>query len=381
MSDACRNLTVIVSGGGSAGHLYPAAALALEMKRRMPQLRMVLATDEGFRQWDKAGQAVFDETVVLRCARLDSLRRLASPGFWNTLWGGFGDAGELIRGEQPAAVVGFGGFASFPCVWEAQNRGVPTVIHEQNVGAGLANRWLARRARKRCITFGDPAERYAGDKTVLTGYPLVFSGPRIQRREARERLGVDLERRTLLVSGGSQGSMFLNQTVEEFFRTAPRDLMEEWQVLWVAGRARHGVSRETLESPPDNCRLWDYCDVMYLLYGACDVALTRSGAGTLHELAFYRRGACLVPYPGSRSHQEANARAAARFGGAMWVRQRDFGVDDLLEVMKSEMRSRGHYDRMGECLSGRLRTDGAAGLADVVEGIVALNVESGERAE
>ena len=315
---------IVIAAGGTAGHVYPGLAVADALRRARPgvEIRFV-GTPRGIeREAVPAAGYPIDLIEVVPWARSLGAKRFTAPA---SLVAAAANARGLLKRLAPAAVVGMGGYASLPAVLAARSRGIPAVLHEQNAIPGIANVIGARTARRIGVTFPETRDAFPSRIEVrVVGNPLreqFASFDRASlRAEALAAFELEAARRTVLVTGGSLGAARLNE--------AAVGLAERWrdrstlQLLVSAGREQGRSIRERLAAFAGAIlvRCVDYIDRIELAYAAADAAVCRAGAATVMELAAVAVPAVLVPYPYARSnHQEANARALERFGGARVV--------------------------------------------------------------
>jgi UDP-N-acetylglucosamine--N-acetylmuramyl-(pentapeptide) pyrophosphoryl-undecaprenol N-acetylglucosamine transferase len=283
---------------------------------------------------------------------------LVSPRFHSALWRSLFEAGELIGRLKPALVVGFGGYPTVPLVLAARLRGVPTLIHEQNATLGLANRVLACVAQRTAVAFEAPAIR----GFFQAGMPIRPDLRKVPREEVYKILGLDPAKKTLAVIGGSQGARALNDAVGGLVRESVPG--PSWQFLHLSGEADFDAVRTLYLGTGISHRVFSFYEDMSIIYSCADVVLSRAGAVTLHELAFFGKCAILVPYPGAHGHQLANARVLADRGAAFLVEQKDLTAGRLRELLAGLESDPARIRETGERCAGALRTDGARTLVD-----------------
>lgn len=347
MSEGMRCL---IAAGGTGGHFYPGLVLAKTLRARgWTPLIVVKKDDPGLRLLEEAGlpAAELDLSGLPRRPGLDLLR------FGFKLGGSLRQAGRIVRDFRPSAVVGMGGYLTFPLAVAAAWRGLPRAVHESNAVLGLANRACVKMGAK--LFSGLP-----GSGGTLVGTPIR---PALWTRgdpaAARRELGLEPGRPTVLVFGGSQGARFLNER-------APAAL-KNVQALHLHGKA----------SPPvydgKSSVVLPFLDKMELAYAAADVVICRAGASTLSELAAQGKPAILVPFPhAADDHQTANARAVEARGAAVVVPERE--LDSRLaavlgDLLSSESRRRGMSEAWSLLgLPGPAQA--AEKLADAVEALV-----------
>ena len=380
-----ESIRVLLAGGGTAGHVNPMLALAAELRRRHPDAALVaLGTTEGLeaRLVPAAGLelAVVPRVPLPRRPSTDLFRL---PG---RLRQAVAAAGRAMDTGRVQVVVGFGGYVSTPAYLAARRRSIPVVVHEQNARPGLANRLGARWAAAVGVTF--PGTRLP--RATVTGLPLradlaALVGQRREdpagtRRAAAEALGLDPDRTTLLVSGGSLGALSVNRAVAG---AAEAILATGAQVLHLTGRGKADEVRRALAgvSGGERWQVREYLDEMHLGLALADLVVGRAGAGTVCELAALGVPAVYVPLPIGNGEQRRNAHDVVSAGGGLlvedavldpaWVRDH---VPALLEPAGAPER-----ERMSRAAASVGVRDGAARLADLVEahlGIQAAPVPS-----
>jgi len=298
---------VVIAAGGTGGHFYPGFVVAQALKARGWQPLMVV------REGDPALPALEAAGLPALPVDLRGLPRRLGPElfvFGAKLAGSLGLLARALRSFQPDLALGMGGYLSFPLIWAAWRRRVPRAVHESNAILGLANAAAARLGAE--LFWGLPPEKPGADDVVV-GTPIR---PALWKRrdaaESRRALGLDPVKPTLLVFGGSQGAQAINAA-------APRALRgRDAQVLHLAGRGKAEAASAAYRDAGVRADVREYLEDMAAAYGAADVALCRSGASTLAELAAQAAPAVLVPYPHAAArHQDANARVFERAGAAV----------------------------------------------------------------
>ena len=312
---------IILSGGGTGGHIYPAVAVAEALKRRLgDEVELLFVGAEGKMEMEKV-PALGYRIVGLPIAGLQ--RRLD----WHNLLVPFKvlrslrQAKRIIRDFGADVVVGFGGYASAPVLWAAQHMGVPTVIQEQNSYAGVTNKILARRARRICTAYEGMERFFPADRITLTGNPLRgrFSKEGADRGEALKYYGLTAELPTILVVGGSLGTRSLNEMMKRWILDT--EGKAPVQVIWQTGKYYEREMQAFLAAHPA-AHVWQgaFIDRMDYAYAAADLVVSRSGAGTVSELCLVARPVLFVPSPNvAEDHQTKNARALEAKGAAVVV--------------------------------------------------------------
>ena len=312
---------IILSGGGTGGHIYPAVAVAEALKRRLgDKVELLFVGAEGKMEMEKV-PALGYRIVGLPIAGLQ--RRLD----WRNLLVPFKvlksirKARKTIRDFKADVVVGFGGYASAPVLWAAQRMGVPTLIQEQNSYAGLTNKLLARRACRICTAYEGMERFFPAEKIRLTGNPLRGSFLRgsVNRNEALAHFGFTAERPTILVVGGSLGTRTLNEMMKHWLPTLGGEAPV--QVIWQTGKYYEKEMQDFLAAHPTR-HIWQgaFINRMDYAYEAADLVISRSGAGTVSELCLVAKPVLFVPSPNvAEDHQTMNARALEEKGAARLV--------------------------------------------------------------
>ena len=315
-------IRVILSGGGTGGHIYPAVAVAEALKRHYGNdVELLFVGAEGKMEMEKV-PALGYEIVglpILGIQRQFTWKNLTVPF---RLIASVLKARRVIRRFRPNVVVGFGGYASGPVLWTAQQMGVPTVIQEQNSFAGVANKILARKAERICVAYEGMERFFPADKIVMTGNPLrgTFGQGSVERSKALEHYGFSEELPVVLVVGGSLGTRTLNNMMKRWIATL--DGVAPVQVIWQTGKFYEQEMREFLvEHPTENVWQGAFIERMDYAYEAADLVISRSGACTVSELCLVGKPTMFVPSPNvAEDHQTKNAMALVEKGAATIVR-------------------------------------------------------------
>jgi len=335
-------MRIAVTGGGTGGHIFPALAVGEELARRGHEVVYVGAG--GLEARVVPGRLPF---YALSAGKID--RTAFRPGELVKTAKGLGQALALARRLRPQAVFATGGYAAFPFALAARMLGAPLFLHEQNAAFGLTNRLLAPLAKEVFLAMPHPKLR-----GQAVGMPIDET--RYEKQDARKRLGLDPERPTLLVMGGSQGARVFNERLPELL--AP--FLGELQVLHAAGRGRAGEVRP----PGPRYHVREFVEGP-LAWSAADLAITRAGAMTLAEAAFHRVPLVLVPYPyAAGDHQRKNAE---RYAEAQAARVVEEGAIETLRQVLKEVLSESVQETMRQALAAFDPAGSAAKIADRIE--------------
>jgi UDP-N-acetylglucosamine--N-acetylmuramyl-(pentapeptide) pyrophosphoryl-undecaprenol N-acetylglucosamine transferase len=365
----------VLTGGGTGGHLYPAISIAQALgigrwalpdgsERPTPNAQRLtpvfIGTRVGLEAW-----VVPQEGFEFHAVSSRKLRRSLSVGTLFSLgaiaWGAV-QAARLLRRLAPAAVIGTGGYASAGVVLAAALQRIPTLIHEQNSVPGRTNRLLARFVRRVALTFPESAAHFPSGKGIVTGLPVRPEIGMGDRQRAVRDFGLDPERRTLLVLGGSLGARSLNRAMRE---ALPLWSNAGLQILHQVGRGNWEEHRSALGDAPAWYHPVPYLEAMGDAYAAADLVCCRAGASTLAEVSLVGLPALLVPYPHAHAdHQTQNARSFVSAGAALLLPDADLSgqrlaneIRPLLDVparhaaMAAASRSLGRPDAAGAILN------------------------------
>ena len=334
---------IILSGGGTGGHIYPAVAVAEALKRKYgDEVELLFVGAEGKMEMEKVPALGYriEGLPVAGLQRRFTLSNLALPF---KVAASIRRAKKIIRDFGADIVVGFGGYASAPVLWAAQRLGIPTIIQEQNSYAGLTNKLLSKRAKRICVSYDKMDRFFPADRIVMTGNPLRgrFSAEGGNRSEALAYYGFNDTMPVVLVVGGSLGTRTLNEMMKAWIVTLNGEAPV--QVIWQTGKFYEREMQEFLAAHPTK-NIWQgaFIDRMDYAYAAADVVLSRSGACTVSELCLVAKPTIFVPSPNvSEDHQTKNAMALVEKGAAEIVRDSEAverGMREAVALAKDEAR-------------------------------------------
>ena len=307
----------IISGGGTGGHIFPAIAIADELKRRLPDAEILFVGAKDRMEMQKVPQAGYsiEGLWISGLQRKLSWQNLLFPlKFISSLL----KSRSIIKRFKPDAVIGTGGFASGAVVKVAGQMGIPTFIQEQNSYAGITNKMLAKNAHKICVAYDAMEQFFPKEKIVKTGNPIRDGLLNIgeYRSEGLSYFHLDSQQKTLLVLGGSLGARRINQLIEQQL-----PLFEQLgvQVLWQCGKLYY---EEYKKYNSEQIRVLAFIDRMELAYAAADVIISRAGASSVSELCVVGKPVIFIPSPNvAEDHQTKNARAIADKQAAILLRE------------------------------------------------------------
>lgn len=327
---------IILSGGGTGGHIYPAVAVAEALRRRYGEgVELLFVGAEGKMEMEKIPALGYRIVglPILGIQRRFTLKNLTVPF---RLARSLMKAREVLKLFKPDVVVGFGGYASGPILWAAQHMDIPTVIQEQNSYAGLSNKLLAKRADTICVAYEGMERFFPADRIVMTGNPLRgnFGADKADRTEALAYYGFSDKLPVLLVVGGSLGTRTLNNMMKSWIVAGGGNVPV--QVIWQTGKFYEREMREFLAAYPAN-NIWQgaFIERMDYAYAAADLVISRSGACTVSELCLEGKPTIFVPSPNvAEDHQTKNAMALVEKGAAVMVRDSNAVESCMSEAME-----------------------------------------------
>ena len=323
MSEESRNIRIIISGGGTGGHLFPAVAIANALRRIEPDMKILFVGAEGKMEMQKVPEAGY-EIVGLPVAGLIRGGSIRNISVAYRLFRSMLRAGQIIKKFAPDVVVGVGGYASGPVLKQAQQRHIPTLIQEQNSYAGVTNKLLAKKAVRICVAYEGMEKYFPEEKIMLTGNPVrqAYDNLASLRGEALKHFKLEPGMPVTLVLGGSLGAGTVNDSVGGSIGLIETSGV---QMIWQTGSHYYDRMREMAEAQGvTRIRVTGFINRMDLAYAAADVIISRAGAGTISELALVGKPVILVPSPNvAEDHQTHNAMALVNRGAALLVRDAD----------------------------------------------------------
>lgn len=362
------SMKIIIAGGGTGGHIFPGIAIADEILKRYESAEVTfVGTEEGIER-----SIVPQEGYNIRFLRAEgivgrSMIKRLRAGIKVIL--SIYDSFKIIKDLKPDAIIGVGGYASFGMVITGRFLSIPTMIAEQNSVPGLANRILGRFVNAICLTYHESISYFPKDKTYITGNPIRQGITRGDRKRAYDLFGLERDRFTILVFGGSAGARRINRAVCDSFNylTEQRDRI---QFL-------HQTGRSDIEWVKESYRKWSFKGTvtpfiyeMAEAYAVSDLVISRAGATTLAELTAVGRPAILIPYPfAAANHQEENARKLSDMGAAKMILDTDLSGETLSEGIKEFLANDELRREMERAVRSLGRPDAASQVVDILMSI------------
>jgi UDP-N-acetylglucosamine--N-acetylmuramyl-(pentapeptide) pyrophosphoryl-undecaprenol N-acetylglucosamine transferase len=329
---------ILISGGGTGGHVYPALAIADAIRARYAGAAIEFVGAEGRMEMEKVPKHGYKihGLWISGLQRKSLLKNLSLPF---KIISSRRRVKSIIKSFRPDAVVGVGGYASWALVQVAANKKIPSLIQEQNSYPGITNKMLAKKVNRICVAYPGMEKYFPKDKIVITGNPVrqfdALTEP--EKIHAYEYFALNPSRKTVLVIGGSLGARSINEAVMHHandIRTA------EWQLLWQTGKYYFDNILQQFADSPKNIRIQPFIDRMEYAYGIADVVISRAGAISISELALLGKAAILVPSPNvAEDHQTKNAKILTDNEAAVLVKDADIKeriVDEITALLEDE---------------------------------------------
>jgi len=320
-----RPLRVLISGGGTGGHIFPALSIANAIEKEMPGSEILFVGAENRMEMKRVPEAGY-KIIGLPVAGFDRKHLWRNFSVLIKLWKSLRLARQVVRSFKPDIAIGVGGYASGPTLKAAQRAGVPTLLQEQNSYAGVTNKLLADKAKAICVAYPGMERFFPASRIVMTGNPVrqAILRPGVSPSEAKEKLGFTPDRPLVLITGGSLGAGTLNNVMLKAIADGKAAAVD-FQILWQCGAAHIARCREAVgDKLPQNIVLTDFVSDMAVAYCAADLVVARAGAGTISELELLGKPSILVPSPNvAEDHQRHNAEALADRGAADMVLDAD----------------------------------------------------------
>ncbi|MBP3840320.1 MAG: undecaprenyldiphospho-muramoylpentapeptide beta-N-acetylglucosaminyltransferase [Chryseobacterium sp.] len=334
-----KKIKVLMSGGGTGGHIFPAIAIADEIKKRFPEAEFLFIGANGKMEMEKVPQAGY-KIIGLNIAGFDRGNLLKNVGLPFKVVSSLTKARKAIKDFKPDFAVGTGGFASGPALFMASALGVPIFVQEQNSLPGKTNMFLAKRAKAVFTAYPNMDQFFSGTKTFFLGNPIRNSiiTNLIDGEIAKEKIGLDKHKLTIISVGGSLGSRTLNNAWKDHL---DKLIEKDYQLIWQTGKTDYqNILSETETKQHRNVQILEFIKNMELAYSAADVIVSRAGAIAISELAVAKKPVLLVPFPfAAEDHQTKNALTLVEKNAARMVRDTEMKEkfwSTLIEICESE---------------------------------------------
>ncbi len=367
-----KRIKIILSGGGTGGHIYPAVAVAEALVERYGDgVELLFVGADGRMEMERVpalGYKIEGLPIAGLQRRLD-WRNIQVPF---KLMKSIRRAKRIIKSFEADVVVGFGGYASAPVLWAAQQCGVPTIIQEQNSYAGVTNKILGGKAKYVCAAYDNMDRFFDPKKIILTGNPLRgdFSTVSEKRAEALKYFGFEESLPVVLVVGGSLGTRTLNNMMKSWILALGGEA-PKFQVIWQTGRYyQTEMTKFLAENPTPHIWQGAFLERMDYAYGAADVVISRSGACTISELCEVGRPTIFVPSPNvSEDHQTKNAQALVDKDAALMVADKD-AVKECMALVERCLADEARMSSLSKNIKGLAFENAAQSIVDVIEKVL-----------
>lgn len=351
-----KKIRVMISAGGTGGHIFPALATANKLKELHPNIDIHFVGAEGKMEMQKVPAAGYPITglPVMGFPRKPSLQIIT---FFKKLIKSMRRAKRIVREFEPNVAAGFGGYASGPVLRVASKRNIPYLLQEQNSYAGITNRLLAKKASKICVAYGNMEKYFPSEKIVFTGNPIrdnLLSSKKV-REEACHGFGFDPSKPIVLVTGGSLGARSVNEAVYKNLSFFEKN---KTQLLWQCGSLYFKEFTNRLGyQVNDHIHLTKFIEQMNHAYACADIVVARAGAGTISELCVVGLPAILIPSPNvAEDHQTHNAKALSEKGAAILLKD-DEAAEKLPEKIQQILDDPDYLEKMKKQLKPFAKTD------------------------
>jgi UDP-N-acetylglucosamine--N-acetylmuramyl-(pentapeptide) pyrophosphoryl-undecaprenol N-acetylglucosamine transferase len=343
-----KQLRVIIAGGGTGGHIFPAVAIGHALQRLAPGTELLFVGANGKMEMEKVPQEGF-KIVGLDIAGFNRSNMLKNILLPFKLIKSALQARKVLSEFKPDVVIGVGGYASFPVLNAAQRKGIPTLIQEQNSFAGKSNQILAKKAKAVCVAYDRMDKFFPREKITITGNPVrkAISQSAVTRAAGQEWLGMNPVRKTILVVGGSLGAKSINEAIDAGLEEILKD---DVQIVWQTGKPYYQQAAARVKGLEGRVKVMEFIREMDKAYAAADVVISRAGALAIAELCIVAKPVIFVPYPfAAEDHQTSNAMALVAHNAALIVKDND-AKTELVKKLKHLLSDQPMQEVMEESL-------------------------------
>jgi UDP-N-acetylglucosamine--N-acetylmuramyl-(pentapeptide) pyrophosphoryl-undecaprenol N-acetylglucosamine transferase len=351
----------ILSGGGTGGHIYPAIAIANELKLRFPDAEFLFVGAKDKMEMQKVPQAGYQikGLWIAGLQRKVSLPNLMFPfKLVDSLW----ESKKILKRFKPDVVIGTGGFASGPLVKMASMMGIPTVIQEQNSFPGITNKLLSKRANVICVAYENLERFFPKEKMVFTGNPVRqdLIDVESKRTEAIQHFNLDPNKKTLLVLGGSLGARRLNQLIE---KELEKIVSQNVQIVWQCGKL---YFEDYKIHNANNVQVFPFIERMDLVYAVSDIIISRAGASSVSELCIVGKPVIFIPSPNvAEDHQTKNAKSIVDKKGGLLLKESELDAEFSL-VFEALLKDEGKQNQLSENIKQLAMPEATKTIADEI---------------
>lgn len=357
-----KELRVIISGGGTGGHIFPAVSIANAIKAKYPSAKIQFVGALGRMEMQRVPAAGYDIKGLPICG-FDRKHLLKNIAVLFKIWKSERMAKKIVKNFKPMVAVGVGGYASGPTLNVCASMGIPCLIQEQNSYAGVTNKLLAKKASKICVAYEGMERFFPADKIIMTGNPVRQNvvDATISKEDARAQFGLDPNKKTILLVGGSLGARTINESMRQHLDKVKN---ADVQFIWQTGKYYNAEMNQAVKDFGDipNLKVLDFISDMGAAYRAADLVISRAGASSISEFCLIGKAVILVPSPNvAEDHQTKNAMALVDKDAAIYVKNAEAPnqlLDKALEIV--------HDDAKLASLTENIKKLGLKDSADVI---------------
>lgn len=360
-----QSINIIISGGGTGGHIYPAIAIANELKLRYPEAKFLFVGAKNKMEMEKVPQAGYEIkglwiSGIQRKITMDNL--IFPLKFISSLW----KARKIIKRFKPDIAIGTGGFASGPTLIMASKMNVPTLIQEQNSYPGITNKLLGKKAKKICVAYNNLERFFPVDKIVKTGNPVRQDLLSVHSKKAEGKAFFNLkkDKKTILILGGSLGARRINELIEsqlEFFKK------QNVQLIWQCGKLY--INDYEKYNQKEDVQVHQFLNRMDLAYAAADFIVSRAGASSVSELCIVGKPTVFIPSPNvAEDHQTKNAQAITEKHGALLIKESELETFPI--VLESLFKDKGKQESLGENIHELALPNATSDIVNEIENLI-----------
>ena len=362
-----RELRVIISGGGTGGHIFPAVSIANAIREKRPDAKILFVGAEGRMEMQRVPAAGY-EIKGLPVAGFNRKQLWKNVSVLMKLFKSRNLAKKIVKDFHPMVAVGVGGYASGPTLNVAQKMGIPTLIQEQNSYAGVTNKLLAKEAKRICVAYDGMERFFPADRIVMTGNPVRQNllNANLSQKEALVKLGLHPDKNTVLIVGGSLGARALNESVLSKLSLIRQQT--NVQFIWQTGKfySKEIQERLTALKKPENLIVTDFISDMNVAYAAADLVVSRAGAGSISEFCLLGKPVILVPSPNvAEDHQTKNAMALVQKDAALFTTDAE-AQQTLLPLAINTVLDKAKLSALSENILKLARPNASSDIADEV---------------
>jgi UDP-N-acetylglucosamine--N-acetylmuramyl-(pentapeptide) pyrophosphoryl-undecaprenol N-acetylglucosamine transferase len=339
-----KSTNILISGGGTGGHIFPAIAIANGLRAKIPEANILFVGAKGRMEMEKVPQAGYpiEGLWISGLQRKLDLQNLSFPF---KLLSSLVKANQIINAFKPDVVIGTGGYASGPLLYVASKKKIPTLILEQNSYPGITNKLLGKTVSRVCVAYEGMEKFFLKDKILITGSPIrkEINDLKATKEEGVEYFNLNREKTTILVIGGSQGAMKINEVIGEKLDDIVK---ENIQMIWQTGKASHATARDYAErsAKRNYIKVIDFISRMDLAYAVSDLVISRAGAIAIAEIVAVNKPAIFIPLPSAaEDHQTKNAMALVKGHAAILVKENEAkeklvpAINEMLETESNRL--------------------------------------------